>query len=462
MNEIEIVFSKNVTVTESDLQVVGVNNASYSFSGFSYNATTFTATWTLASPLPDDKVMLELDGSDSSGVNAGGLLLDGAWTNGVSTYPSGNGAAGSNFDFEIDVLPGDVDGSGGVNFGDYLKVNSQVGYTTTTSGYNFRYDLLGQGTITSADTKAILALLGDTSPSANPSLVTTGGSGATGGLRRWRGFTLDGPGSAASRSAAAAGPAAASAPTPAAPAARPARRLKRRSPPRNMTATSSDTITLGDYDYRVNDFTIQNLSNVSDKVIYIQGVGAGQTLIDGGGLDRIFIVKDGIHVIFQNLTVEKGVAHEDGLVGSATAGGGAFLIDGGTVSLSFVSVKSNIAVGLSAPTARPATRATTATMAATAATRRAAAFTWRPVRSTSSTQRSRAMRPLAAKAVTAAMPDPRQTRPATARRKTAAMAATPRRARRPTDRPEPQAPMASRVTTAMMAVRATTATTALT
>ena len=67
----------------------------------------------------------KLDGSDASGVNAGGVLLDGAWTNGASVYPSGNGAAGSNFDFQFDVLPGDVNASGGVNLTDYLLVRAR-------------------------------------------------------------------------------------------------------------------------------------------------------------------------------------------------------------------------------------------------------------------------------------------------------------------------------------------------
>ena len=65
-----------MNVTESDLTLVGVNTPQYAFSGFSYNPATFTATWTLATPLKADKLLLDLNGHNASGVTdqAGDLL----------------------------------------------------------------------------------------------------------------------------------------------------------------------------------------------------------------------------------------------------------------------------------------------------------------------------------------------------------------------------------------------------
>ena len=320
-----------MTVTESDLKVVGVNNPSYSFSGFSYNATTFTATWTLASPIADDNVLLELDGSDSNGVNAGGVLLDGAWTNGLSTYPSGNGAAGSNFDFQFDVLPGDVNASGGVNLTDYLLVRSQIGDTTTSSGYNFRYDVTGQGSITATTASIVRALVGATSPSGNPSATTVTVADTTGTSRRHDREAPPGAGShlmgpvpvARGGGGGDDGPGGGVTPDGCCPGGGTGESLEAALQSAEADGNQSDTITLGADDYLVNNFTIQNISGVAGKVIYIQGVGAGQTLIDGGGAGRIFIVEGGIHVVFQNLTIEKGFATDDGQGGTSTAEGGA-------------------------------------------------------------------------------------------------------------------------------------------
>jgi uncharacterized repeat protein (TIGR03803 family) len=106
LNQINITFTQNVTVSESALQLVGVNVATYAFSGFSYNSSTDTATWTLTAPIGDDKLLIDLNGA--SVTNSGGIELDGDWADGVSIFPSGDGSPGSNFLFSFDVLPGDV------------------------------------------------------------------------------------------------------------------------------------------------------------------------------------------------------------------------------------------------------------------------------------------------------------------------------------------------------------------
>ena len=115
INQIEITFSKNVTVDQSDLLLTGVNVPSYNVSGgtFSYNPSTFTATWTLPQPIGPDKLMLALNANESDPIkDAAGNRLDGEWTNptsttatGTSTYPSGNGLAGGDFHFRSTCFP---------------------------------------------------------------------------------------------------------------------------------------------------------------------------------------------------------------------------------------------------------------------------------------------------------------------------------------------------------------------
>ncbi len=342
LNQIQIVFSEAVNISASDLKIDGVSVSSYalaSSAGFSYNSTTFTATWTLANPIGDDKIELALDGTSSNAVtNMAGDPLDGAWTDGSSTYPSGNGASGgSDFDFGFNVLPGDVDGSGGVNLTDYFLTRAQVNDTLTTSGYNYRYDVLGLGTITTNEANLVHSLAGTVLPSGNPTIGTFaissssstgaaagsgtarvgggGGSSSGGGGITIGPLTCCGGGSFLSQLTAA-----------------------------ESDNNQSDTITLAAGDYPVNDVEIQNLSGVSGKTIYIQGAGPKQTIIDGGGNDRIFVIDSGIRVVFQTLSVAHGKATDDGKV-DKTAAGGAFLIDGGSVTISNASVVSNSASG---------------------------------------------------------------------------------------------------------------------
>ncbi len=103
----------------------GVNVGNYMFSGFSYNTTTRIATWTLSSPIGSDKLSLDLHSTGPNAVtDALGKPLDGEWTNGASSYPSGTGVIGGDFDFAFNVLPGDVNQDGIVNSQDLALVSS--------------------------------------------------------------------------------------------------------------------------------------------------------------------------------------------------------------------------------------------------------------------------------------------------------------------------------------------------
>ena len=118
-----------MNVTEGDLALTGVNVPSYGFSAFSYDAVAHRATWTLSQNLSRDKLLVDLDGSTANAVvNMAGNRLDGQWTNptwsppsapiGGDAWPSGDGTAGGDFQFRINVLPGDVNQDGTVSVQD--------------------------------------------------------------------------------------------------------------------------------------------------------------------------------------------------------------------------------------------------------------------------------------------------------------------------------------------------------
>ena len=112
VNQIMATFSENVTVAIGDLKLHGVNTADYSslITGFSYDPTTFTATWTLnTSGLTVDKYLAVID---TTVKDTAGNALDGEWTNGGDSYPSGNGSPGGKLQFQFNLLPGDANQSG--------------------------------------------------------------------------------------------------------------------------------------------------------------------------------------------------------------------------------------------------------------------------------------------------------------------------------------------------------------
>lgn len=123
VNQIQVAFSEDVNVQQSSLVLTGVGGA-YAISGFSYNASTFTATWTLSTPIAADKLHIALASTGPAAVTsvAGGISLDGEWTDNVSTYPSGNVTAGGDFNFAFNVLPGDVNQDGVVDIQDLTSV----------------------------------------------------------------------------------------------------------------------------------------------------------------------------------------------------------------------------------------------------------------------------------------------------------------------------------------------------
>jgi len=123
LDQVSIVFSEPVNVTMADLHIYGVNVPSYSFAAHGYILPN-TAVWRFRTPIGADKLLIDL--SDSV-TDAAGSALDGEWTDTVSSYPSGDGSAGGNFRFLLNVLPGDADNSGSVDHFDYLTCKSGCG-----------------------------------------------------------------------------------------------------------------------------------------------------------------------------------------------------------------------------------------------------------------------------------------------------------------------------------------------
>jgi hypothetical protein len=182
INQVSISFSEDVKIEAGDLSVSGVNTTAYAFSGFTYNSTTHTATWTLSSPITKDKLMLDLDANGMAPVcsAATGESLDGAWTNCQSTFNSGNGQGGADFDFCFNVLPGDVNSNNATNILDANAVNQKIGKNAGDAGYSVFLDVDGSSSITLTDRLAVQSLAGSVLPTGNPvgmadEAPTTGG-----------------------------------------------------------------------------------------------------------------------------------------------------------------------------------------------------------------------------------------------------------------------------------------------
>lgn len=151
INQVKIRFDRDVVIDQYDLSLTGVNVSQYSFANFSYDAATYTATWTLSSAIAKDRMLIDLAGDGYDPVrDTAGNALDGEWTNNVSTT-SGNGIAGGDFQFAFNVLPGDVNRSGMVLGNDAVAVQNAQFLNTNSPGYSPLLDVNGSGIILGND-----------------------------------------------------------------------------------------------------------------------------------------------------------------------------------------------------------------------------------------------------------------------------------------------------------------------
>ena len=170
VNQVAIRFDGDVAsrLQQGDLVVRGVTTPTDPFTGFSYDAATKTGVWTLAAAITNDKLRLFLDDALIGG-------LDGEWANASAgeSYPSGNGTAGGDFSFRINLLGGDVSGDGQINALDLSFIKQRLNRTATnpgTSGATYAPfgDLTGDGLINALDLSAAKQRLNLRLPAGEP------------------------------------------------------------------------------------------------------------------------------------------------------------------------------------------------------------------------------------------------------------------------------------------------------
>ncbi len=116
-------------------------------------------------------------------------------------------------------------------------------------------------------------------------------------------------------------------------------------------AKGTYTITIKNTNGHENDAAQGDLDIAdSGHTVTIQGQGAASSIVNGNKIDRVFDVLSGADAVFQNLTIEGGIAQDDGtsgaLPGTTAALGGGILVQGtGQASLEGVTLKGNLALG---------------------------------------------------------------------------------------------------------------------
>jgi len=179
LDQLSVRFDSDVLVLGSDLDLRGVAIAGghYAVSAFVYDDATHTATWTLTQPLRGDKLLLDLDGDADGVADANtGALLDGDWASGSNAYPSGDGSAGGDLRYRLNVLTGDVNGNGSVSLLDWVQERLRTSRSIANPGagtfaYGPLYDLNGDGKIDDADMRLIRRNLLRSLPAAAPAAL---------------------------------------------------------------------------------------------------------------------------------------------------------------------------------------------------------------------------------------------------------------------------------------------------
>jgi hypothetical protein len=125
-----------------------------------------TYSWTFPSNLGNNKYVFAIATTGSSFgtgttqvTDASGAGISGTFTTGSSTFPSGNGLAGSTFDFAFSVLPADGTQGGTVNSADAAGAKARLNDNTTNANYNPYIDYYGDGLINSASAAVAAANL---------------------------------------------------------------------------------------------------------------------------------------------------------------------------------------------------------------------------------------------------------------------------------------------------------------
>ena len=180
VNELVVRFSEEVLLDSDAMRLEGWlgpdgvddANTQYALGGFSsgFGPTgDFEAVWSLNAELAIDRLRVTIDGTSNAAiVDVAGNPLDGEWTDGVSSYPSGDQRAGGDFVFGLAILAGDIDRDGFVVTRDVLEARLAMGSFTGGSAYEPDFDLNADGFVTSKDVLAARSRLGAFLPSDVP------------------------------------------------------------------------------------------------------------------------------------------------------------------------------------------------------------------------------------------------------------------------------------------------------
>ncbi|HVT79541.1 MAG TPA: lamin tail domain-containing protein, partial [Phycisphaerae bacterium] len=170
IDAIKITFDQNVTVQQANLIVQSsvLLTPTLAISGFSYDAATFTALWSLASAVGADRIRLNL-ADTVHGID--NFNLDGDW-NSKLNFPSGDGISGGAFVFDLNVLPGDVDRNGVVQAADGLAVRILLGAAAGDGSYSAFADTNHNGVIQASDGLLVRGQLGSSLPDASFAAVS--------------------------------------------------------------------------------------------------------------------------------------------------------------------------------------------------------------------------------------------------------------------------------------------------
>lgn len=153
LTEIKLAFNEDVLIAQDDLTLSGHSTPSYSFSGFHYDAPTFTAVWTLTTPARADELTLVL--SDDV-TDAFGNALDGEFENPTgladpsSDVSPGDGLPGGDFEFHFTVLSADGNRDNRVTGADFTIWADHFGLPGGAAGLADG-DYNGDGAVSGAD-----------------------------------------------------------------------------------------------------------------------------------------------------------------------------------------------------------------------------------------------------------------------------------------------------------------------
>ena len=170
INEIEVQFSENVTVAQGGPGLNGRQYDSYSVSG---SSPTIPRPSRRRGPcrkrLRADKLLIDLNADGSNPIQDGtGDLLDGEWTNGVSSILRATARPAATSCSASMCCPATWTKTAYVQAYDGLLVCGALGSTPGTGNYTAFKDVNGDGQITTADSTAVKNALGTALPAGNP------------------------------------------------------------------------------------------------------------------------------------------------------------------------------------------------------------------------------------------------------------------------------------------------------